>query len=235
MATIDPKPLIELGAFAWFLLCWAGYTRYAKRRSATDVCLASTMHMYRIEWMRAMLRREVRIADVSVLATFERNMAFFGSSSLLIVAGLLTLLGNLGEAVALLANVPFTTEQSLLQWEAKLLLLIVMFVYTFFKFSWAMRQIGFASVLMGAAPDASRNEVSEEEQRDSAERLARLISMAAHHFNFGVRAYYFALAVLAWFVNAWIFMGTATVVVYVLYRREFKSSALKTLTQNTTR
>lgn len=224
---------LDVLALAWFILCWVGYTRYAKRRSATDVCLSSVMHMYRVQWARALMSRANRISDMSVLATFERNMAFFGSSSLIIVAGLLTVLGNIGEAIDLLANVPFTTDQSVVQWEAKLLLLVVMFVYAFFKFSWAMRQIGFASILVGAAPETQAVQVSEQEQRDTAERIARVVSMSGHHFNFGIRTYYFALAVLAWFINPWIFMAAAGLVVAVLYRREFNSSVLRTLMSNT--
>lgn len=223
---------LDLLALVWFIGCWVGYTRYAKVQSATEVCLASVMHMYRVEWARALLRRSNRIADISVIMTFERNMAFLGSSSLIIVAGLLTVLGNLDHAMVLLAGLPFSLDQSLLQWEAKISLLMVMFVYAFFKFTWAMRQIGFAAILIGAAPDAEAADVSEQAQRDAAERIGRVVSMAAHHFNFGMRTYYFALAVLAWFINPWIFMCASGLVVWVLYRREFNSSVLRALSAN---
>jgi len=230
----DPslRLLLDLVALAWFLGCWIGYTRFAKKRSATEVCLASVMHMYRVQWARALLGRSNRMADMSIIATYERNMAFFGSSSLIIVAGLLTMLGNLDEAIELFNTLPFAAEQTLLQWEGKLALLLVMFVYAFFKFSWAMRQFGFASILIGAAPDIREEPMSEEEQRDTAERIARIVSMAGHHFNFGIRSYYFALAVLVWFINPVIFMLAAGLVVYVLYRREFNSSVLRTLMGN---
>ena len=78
-------------------------------------------------------------------------------------------------------------------------------------------------------PDASKQDIGQEEVRRTAERVARVVSMAAHHFNFGIRSYYFALAVLAWFVSPWLFVAAAALVVYVLYRREFHSSALSTL------
>lgn len=228
MSELDILP--DLLAFGWFLICWVGYSRFAKKRSATEVCLSSVVHMYRVEWLRSMMGRSNRMADMSIIGTFERNMAFLGSSSLIILAGLLTLLGNVDEAIALFAHVPFSAEQSLLQLEAKLLLLIVIFVYAFFKFTWAMRQIGFAAILMGAAPEAA--EVTEQEVEDSAVRIARVASMAGHHYNFGIRSYYFALAVLAWFVNPWIFIAASAWVVGVLYRREFASSVLRTLMTN---
>ncbi|MET0049421.1 MAG: DUF599 family protein [Sedimenticola sp.] len=229
---MNTSPLIDIAALAWFLLAWMGYTRFAKRRCATTICLASVMHMYRQQWMMQMMRREHRIADMSAIASLERSVAFFGSSALIIVAGLLTLLGYINEAMALIRNLPLSVPQSELLWEAKILLLLVIFVYAFFKFTWSMRQNGFATALMGAAPLAEDQSVTEGERQDAAERIARVISMAAHHFNFGIRSYYFALAALVWFWNPWIFMAATALVVYVLYRREFHSSVLKTLMSN---
>ena len=59
-----------------------------------------------------------------------------------------------------------------------------------------------------------------------AERAARVVSLAAHQFNQGLRTYYFGLAMLAWFINPWIFMLVTAGVVGVLYQREFHSSVL---------
>ena len=57
-------------------------------------------------------------------------------------------------------------------------------------------------------------------------RTARVISMAANTFNFGLRAYYFGMATLAWFINPWFFMLVTGGVVLVLYQREFHSDVL---------
>jgi uncharacterized membrane protein len=229
--TIEPLWL-DIFAFVFFVLLWAGYAGFAKKRSATDVCLASVMHLYRVQWAKALMSRENRIADISVIMTFERNMAFLGSSALIIIAGLLTLLGNTDQAVNLFAHIPFAIDQSLAQLELKIAILIAMFVYAFFKFSWAMRQTSFAAVIIAGAPQGHREELSTQEEKDAAERIARVVSMAGHHFNFGIRTYYFALAVITWFINSWVFMGATALVVWVLYRREFRSSVLHTLAGN---
>lgn len=229
MPAIDPRIATDFLALAWFLACWVGYTRYAKRRSATDVCLASVMHMYRREWMMQMMYRDNRMSDMSAISTLERNVSFFASSALLILAGVLTLLGYVDRAIVLFEDLPLAGEQTRLQWEARILLLIVIFMYAFFKFTWSLRQVGFAAVLMGAAPNPNQQEMAEEEIRQTAERVARVVSMAAHHFNFGIRSYYFALAALAWFVNPWLFVAATALVVIVLNRREFHSSVLSTM------
>jgi uncharacterized membrane protein len=229
MEALDQTLIVDILVLIWYLGAWVGYTRYAKRRSATEVCLASVMHMYRHEWMMQMMYRDNRISDMSAISTLERNITFFASSALIILAGVLTLLGYIDQAILLFEDLPMAAEQSRLQWEAKIFLLVIIFVYAFFKFTWSLRQLGFAAVLIGAAPDASKQDIGQEEVRRTAERVARVVSMAAHHFNFGIRSYYFALAVLAWFVSPWLFFAATALVVYVLNRREFHSSTLSTL------
>jgi uncharacterized membrane protein len=53
--------------------------------------------------------------------------------------------------------------------------------------------------------------------------------MAAESFNDGVRAYYFAFAVIAWFVSPVAFAVGVALVVAVLYLREFRSQVLTVL------
>ena len=58
---------------------------------------------------------------------------------------------------------------------------------------------------------------------------ARLNALAANSFNRGLRAYYFALAMMIWFFHAGAFVAATAAVVAVLYRREFRSKTLKAL------
>jgi uncharacterized membrane protein len=67
--------------------------------------------------------------------------------------------------------------------------------------------------------------------KDTAFTMARLSSLGAKHFNDGVRAYYFALAELSWFLHPVAFILSTTWIVLVLYRREYQSKALKLLTR----
>ncbi|MEX6502697.1 DUF599 domain-containing protein [Pseudomonas zhanjiangensis] len=221
--------LPHLFAVLWFVICWGGYTRYAHVKGTTTPCLASVLHLYREDWMRRMLLRENRIADASVVGNLERNASFFASSTLIILAGILTVLGASDRAVSLLAELPFVQAASRELAEVKLLGLGVVFVYAFFTFSWCMRQYNFAAVLVGSAPMVGERHVTEQERKAFAERAARVISMAANQFNYGLRAYYFGMAALAWFINPWFFMLVTTGVVLVLYRREFHSDVLEVM------
>ncbi len=229
MFMIDAKFWPHMLAAVWFVVCWVGYTRYAQAKGRTTPCLASVLHLYREDWMRRMLLRDNRIADANVIGNLERNASFFASSTLIILAGILTVLGASDKAVSLLADLPFVQAATREMSEVKLLCLGVVFVYAFFTFSWCMRQYNFAAVLVGSAPMIGERHVTEQERKAFAERTARVISMAAHQFNQGLRAYYFGMATLAWFISPWFFMLVTTGVVLVLYRREFHSDVLEVM------
>lgn len=218
--------LIHLLAACWFVICWGGYTRYATWKGRDTACLASVLHLYREDWMRRMLMRDNRIADASVVGNLERNASFFASSTLIILAGILTVLGASDRAVSLLADLPLVQQATQGMSEIKLLCLATVFVYAFFTFSWCMRQYNFAAVLVGSAPMVGERQVSEQERKAFAQRAARVISMAANQFNFGLRSYYFGMAMLSWFISPWLFMLMSAGVVLVLYRREFHSDVL---------
>ncbi|MBU3054879.1 MULTISPECIES: DUF599 domain-containing protein [Pseudomonas] len=221
--------LPHLLAIFWFLVCWIGYTRYATWKGRDTPCLASVLHLYREDWMRRLLLRDNRIGDANVIGNLERNASFFASSTLIILAGILTVLGASDRAVSLLADLPFVQAATREMSEIKLLGLAMVFVYAFFTFSWCMRQYNFAAVLVGSAPMVGERHVTEQERKAFAERAARVISMAANQFNFGLRAYYFGMSMLAWFINPWFFMLITAGVVVVLYRREFHSDVLEVM------
>ncbi|MDD1013380.1 DUF599 domain-containing protein [Pseudomonas rubra] len=221
--------LIHLLAACWFAVCWGGYTRYATWKGRDTACLASVLHLYREDWMRRMLMRDNRIADASVIGNLERNASFFASSTLIILAGILTVLGASDRAMSLLADLPLVQQASQGMSEIKLLCLAMVFVYAFFTFSWCMRQYNFAAVLVGSAPMIGERHVSELERKAFALRAAKVISLAANQFNLGLRSYYFGMAMLCWFISPWLFMLMSTGVVLVLYRREFHSDVLEVM------
>lgn len=221
--------LPHLLAVVWFVLCWVGYTYYASHKARDTPCLASVLHLYREDWMRRLLLRDNRIADASVIGNLERNASFFASSTLIILAGILTVLGSSDRALTLLADLPFAQPVSRQMSEFKLLCLAVVFVYAFFTFSWCMRQYNFAAVLIGSAPMIGERHVTEQERKAFAERAAKVISLAANQFNFGLRAYYFGMSLLAWFINPWFFMLVSAGVVFILYHREFHSDVLSVM------
>jgi uncharacterized membrane protein len=226
-----PKiPLIDWFVLAWFASCWVGYTYFAQRKSGEIPSLVVSMRIYRREWFMHVLGRDNRIADIAALNALLTGATFFASTSLLILGGLAALLGTTDRVIDVAADLPFARHESGLVWLAKIILLIVVFVNAFFKFTWSIRQYNFCVVLIGAAPQTDRPE----EHEDFVDAITSMASLAAENFNHGLRAFYFALAALTWFLHPWLVLAASTLVVYVLYRREFRSDALRALTRPST-
>lgn len=218
-------PLPDVLALLWFVVLWIGYTQYADRWARRSRSLRAVMHGHRYEWMQRMLARDNRMVDAGVVGNLQQSVSFFASTTLLILAGLMTLLGASEKAIVLIREIPFAGKPTLALWELKLLVLIVIFVHAFFKFTWGLRQFNYTSILIGAAPPPEGVTGADAYAR----RVAEVSTRASKDFNQGLRAYYLSLAALAWFINPWAFMAATTLVIGVLYWREYHSAALATL------
>lgn len=213
-------------ALLWFFALWAGYQHYARYQAPRKRSLMSVMGQYRRDWWTNVIGRELRVIDTGILTMLSNSATFFASTTLFILGGLLAMLGATDRIIALVQGLPFHSRLSGQPWELKILLLIGIFVYSFFKFTWSLRQFGFSSILVGAAPKVTDDSQSE---AHFIRRAAKITSLAADSFNYGLRAYYFGLAALSWFVTTWLFMLVTAWVVLVLYLREFRSPALRAL------
>ena len=185
------------------------------------------MQTQRVRWMENMVGRELRMIDTLIQSNLISGVAFFASTSLLLVGGMLAALGATDQAVEVLQDFPVAEHTSRELWEAKVLLLVIIFIYSFFKFAWCHRLFQYCSILFGAAP-LEENGISKS-GAEFAKQAAAMHSLAALHFIRGLRAYFFALAGLAWFVNSWLFVAASAWVTIVLYRREFRSRSHRIL------
>jgi uncharacterized membrane protein len=219
-------------ALLWFLTCWIGYTFFADHRPRQPRSLMRAMHANRARWMGRMLERDNRMVDTGIVGNLLRIVTFFASTTIFILGGLIAVFGAADTAMEVVADLPLAARTSRRLWKVKLLLLIVIFAYAFFKFTWSLRQFNYCSIMIGGAPPAGR---PSEHDTEYARRVAAVSSLAADHFNRGLRAYYFGLAALSWFVHPALFIAASGWVVLVLYRREFRSKALKALADDDAR
>ena len=208
------------------LVCWLGYTRYAHFRAKETPCLSSVLALYRKDWMLCLLERDNRIADASLLYSLRSSVSFFASTSILVIAGLITGIAASEEAVGVLSDLPFVSTNTREMWELKVLFMVMIFVYTFFEFTWSLRLYNFTCVMMGSAPLVCEIRDNQTEKQVFARRSGHIMTLAANHFNYGLRAYYFALSTMIWFIHPLWFILSSILVVVILYRREFHSRVL---------
>ncbi|MBK7541386.1 MAG: DUF599 domain-containing protein [Candidatus Competibacteraceae bacterium] len=208
-------------ALAWFVVCWVGYTVYSKHGGWARRSLMRGTDRLRTVWMERMLERDVRIVDSGLLSTLMQSVSFFASTTILIIGSLIAAFGAIDREMALTANLGFLVAASREVWTLKLLSLLVVFIYAFFKLTWSLRQFNRCAILIGAAP--LPGQIDDARRQIWARRLGRLNTLAGDDFNLGLRAYYFGLALLAWFIHPGMFAGASIWVVAVLYQREFTS------------
>ena len=221
-----PFLIVDLVALAWFAACWLGFARYADRQYHGRVNLIRIMDDLRMRWMRQMIERENRITDATLIGNILRSIYFFSSTTILILIGLFTAMGAENTGIKVLDSLPFATGSTPLMWEVKVSLLMLIFIYAFFKFTWSLRQYNYACVIVGSAPPTSQLKPHHYEY---AAHAGRLLGNAARHFNMGLRAYYYGMGAISWFISGYLFLATTALVVYVLYRREFRSHTVNNL------
>ncbi len=221
-------PVLDIVALTVFVVTWIAYVAYTKRCNLHGQRgLLAAMNRVREQWADTILERDNRIVDSQVINGLVRKETFFASTTLLILAGTVALLGMDDQVNQLFNEIPFAQAMPLALWELKVGVLAVIFVYAFFKFTWAIRQHSYCAILLASIP--LPNKAEEQDGATQTQRLAKLSNLAARHFNDGMRAYYFALAELSWFLNTWVFLLATAWVILVLYRREFHSKALRIL------
>lgn len=208
-------------ALALFLAAWIGYSILIEKTAHGRRGLNSLMHVYRDQWMKELLAREVRIVDSQVTAALQNGTAFFASTSLIAIGGALTLLRASDEIVHVMGMLPFAVPNTAEMWQAKIVGLSVIFVYAFFKFAWSYRLFNYLAIMVGAAPPHTQKD--SEAARIFAHRGARLCEDAGRQFNRGQRAFFFALGYLGWFLGPIELALTTIGVVIVMWRRQFAS------------
>lgn len=217
---------IDLVAVGFFALAWLAHTWVLTRSPWRTRTISHRMAAFRQQWMMQMVRRELRMVDALIQNSLLQGVLFFASTSILLIGGLLAGLGSGDAAIRVLEDIRFSTTDTRTEWEFKVLLVVVIFMYAFFKFAWSYRLFNYVIIMIGAAPDYDGEDATLDAY---AGKVAQLHVIAARHFTMGLSSYFFALGAVAWFLNAWAFMVATVWVSLVLYRRTFHSNFMKVL------
>lgn len=216
--------IVDIAALIWFFLLTTGYSYATSHGKLAQSGIVHAINRRRVEWMTIMAMRENRMLDVQVVANLSRGNAFFASTSLFITGALAALFGNVEELQLMAAKYPFLLQTTVFMWQLKVLFQMGIFIFAFFKFAWAYRLSHYTGILIGATPIPSGR--NKKICNSHAERAAELAGLVERHANGGLRAYYFGIAALGWFIHPALFMLTILWVVGVLYRREYRSRSL---------
>lgn len=216
---------LDIVAVLFFLALWAGYAYVIGRLSGTGRSLSSAMDHQRRQWMRVMARRDLRMIDTGIMSGLQNGTAFFASTSLLAIGGAFALLNATDRIFGVLNDLSMEQTVPRGLFEVKAIGLILIFGYAFFQFGWSYRLFNYASILIGATPTAAH--AGEAEAIAAADRAALFTITAGRHFNHGLRAFFFAVGYLGWFINGWVLMLATALIFSVQLYRQFLSPSAK--------
>jgi uncharacterized membrane protein len=188
--------------------------------------LNAQLHVVRMRWMRMLLRtsRDHRTFDALMMGHISNSMAFFGSATLLVLAGLVGTLANISNLYGSVMAIKFVPIVSIELFTIYFITLTVIMAICFFSFTYALRKLSYTLAMMGGMGEAPGDDPS---SKIMIVETATVMTEAVKSLNNGIRGYYFAVAAIFLFAGPYycIFMTTAMSVL-LFYRQGFSSTAL---------
>ena len=204
-------------ALAFFLVGLFGYrfflSQMLKYRPA-DLFLGK-LQKYRTAWIEAHSGGTDSVVVVQTLRNTIMSASFLASTAVILIIGAFNLLHTLGRAeqpLGTLAGVAVEPSGEVV----KILLIILLLSYTFFNFTWYIREINYMSFIL----NIPRNRLDAIEGGDSTARIAQMFLTSGIYFSLGMRGYYFLIPLLLWFFSPVLMIVATGVILYILMRRD---------------
>ena len=191
--------------------------------------LNSQLHVVRLRWlqMHQAVDREHRVFDALMLGHISSSISYFGSATLIVLAGLVGTLANVRHIYIVTRDLNFldpamTAELFTLYFGILTLILAL----CFFAFTYALRKMAYVFAMLGglqATPAQSP------ETRILGEQTAIVLTEAVRSINTGIRGFYYAIAALFLFAGPFMCIGATIVITGILYYRQLLSPTAKAI------
>lgn len=183
--------------------------------------LSTIMNMQRRRWVTNATRRESPF-DAILSGNIMGSVSFLASTSVLLVLAVFAVFGQLPTLMETLGTISVDSGFSIGDVQIHLMVMLAMFVLAFFAFTLSLRQFNHYCIMLGAL---EHDRITSEEEIDA---ITRMNALGAKNFNSGIRAYYFSVSTVAWFISEWLAVAACLATVLVLAHREFFSTAHRT-------
>ena len=216
--------ILHIAAVAFLIAAWATYspllTKFARGT------LNSKLSTVRKRWIDLSMRRENRTFDAVMLGHIINSVAFFGSATLIVLAGIVGVFANAGRVHELVSSLPFVTPMSLELFALKVMVVGLLLTISFFSFTYALRKFVYTVSLLGGLPEPDDNHPHQAELIAAA---ATVLSEAVRSFNSGIRGYYYSVSALFLFISPVSCMATTALVMIMLFYRQTSTRTAKTI------
>jgi uncharacterized membrane protein len=185
--------------------------------------LNSQLHAVRLRWlqMHQGIDREHRVFDAILLGHISSSISFFGSGTLIVLAGLVGALANVNSLFLLTRELAFLDKaMSRELFTLYFALLVLILALCFFSFTYALRKMAYTFAMLGGL-QAHRAESPE--GKVMGEQSAVVLTEAVRSINAGIRGFYYAIAALFLFAGPYVAIGATLVITGLLYYRQLFS------------
>ncbi|SFK92691.1 DUF599 domain-containing protein [Shimia haliotis] len=216
----------DIAALVLMVVGWLSVGFIIENPPLSRPSVSQMMGFYRREWMLHLVDRNTRVFDAQIVGNLRQSTAFFASTSMIAIGGLIALMGNAAKISGIARDLTQVPE-SQVEIELKLAVILIFLANAFLKFVWSHRLFGYCAILVASVP----NDVGHPSAVARAQKAGTVNVTASRSFNRGLRSVYFAMACLAWLFGAGALMAATVITVIVLARREFASQSRAALLQ----
>ena len=179
--------------------------------------LNAQLGVVRLRWMTLSTSRQNRTFDALLLNQIINSVSFFGSATLIVVAGLLGTFANVQAVHGVISGLKFFAPMSVELLAVNLGLVVLVLAISFFSFTYALRKLIYTVALTGGLPEQAEETPLLKAQ---IEATAVVLSEAIRSFNNGIRGFYYAVAALFLLVGPLACMVATCAVMAMLFWRQ---------------
>jgi uncharacterized membrane protein len=183
------------------------FTRVRKTPLTTSIGI--TNHA-RHKWVKRIREKGNEILAVQTFRNQLMAASFLASTAILMSLGAFSAAFRSGvfKEVSHALNLFGTRTEEL--WMFKLMLLGILFFFTFFNFTLAIRYYNHAGFMI--------NTNEQDDPSVSTETVAHVVNHAALHYFYGMRGYYLSIPMALWLFGPFWMLASCLVLIIVLYR-----------------
>jgi uncharacterized membrane protein len=203
------------------LICYLGYNIVVPQIEKLRPSLSTIMNLQRRRWVANATGR-ITPFDAILSGNIMSSVSFLASTAVLLILAIFAVFGQVPALIAALDGLSLDRVYTQFDVQLHLVVMLSMFVLAFFAFTLSLRQFNHFCIMLGALEHATPATDPE------IDAITAMNALGARNFNSGIRAYYFSVSTVAWFVADWLPAVACLATILILLHREFFSSAHRT-------
>lgn len=224
--------LPHIVAMALLLISWFAYSTIFKLIGKQTI--NNQLKAVRREWIKQITMHGRSPFDAIMVGHIVHSVAFFGSATLIVLAGLFSIVINLDSIHGTMAGLHFIESLSIELFSANFALLAVVLTISFFSFIYALRKLVYAIAMIGALPvvkGSNKVDYAEDNLQQLIDDTTTVMTESLKTFNFGIRGYYYAIAAMFLFVSPYACIVITLSATAILIYRQMNTTTAQSINQ----